>query len=148
MGTWANVLISHLLLVIPMSYPCYYTNVCPHLSQKHVRTHIYTQNHGQCSILYNLQISHIIVVFDHGYIYTTSQVFGQQDFEVFLKNYLMPTKLHLFDPKYSKSSNIVKYVYYLVYIWYTNKCTSDPQLRNTQKSITLIIVSVTQNAFK
>ncbi len=29
-----NVLISHLLLVIPMSYPCHYTNVCPHLSHK------------------------------------------------------------------------------------------------------------------
>ncbi len=38
MGTWGNVFISHLLLVIPMSYPCHYTNVCPHKSQKHVHT--------------------------------------------------------------------------------------------------------------
>ncbi len=36
MGTWGNVLISHLHLVIPMSYQCHYTNVRPHLSN--VRT--------------------------------------------------------------------------------------------------------------
>ncbi len=30
LGTWGNVLIRHLLLVIPMSYPCHYTNLCPH----------------------------------------------------------------------------------------------------------------------
>ncbi len=43
MGTWGNVLISQLLLVIPMSYPCHYTNVCPHLSQRctHTHTHIH-----------------------------------------------------------------------------------------------------------
>ncbi len=45
MGTWGNVLISHLLLVIPMSYPCHYTNLCPHLSQKHAHIHTHTQIH-------------------------------------------------------------------------------------------------------
>ncbi len=39
MGTWGNVLISHLLLVIPMSYLCHYTNWCPYLSQKWAHTH-------------------------------------------------------------------------------------------------------------
>ncbi len=29
MGTWGNVLINHLFLVIPMAYPCHYTNLCP-----------------------------------------------------------------------------------------------------------------------
>ncbi len=32
---------------------------------------------------------------------------------MFLKKSLLLTKLHLFDPKYSKSSDIVKYFYYL-----------------------------------
>ncbi len=38
-GDTENVLINHLLLVIPMSYPCYYTNLCPHKPHKHVHTH-------------------------------------------------------------------------------------------------------------
>ncbi len=33
MGTWGNVLKSHLHLVIPMLYPCHYTHLCPHLTQ-------------------------------------------------------------------------------------------------------------------
>ncbi len=36
-GYTENVLINH-LLVIPMSYPCHYTNLCPHKPHKH--THI------------------------------------------------------------------------------------------------------------
>ncbi len=38
MGTWGNVLINHILLVIPMSYPCHYTNLCPLMSQKRAHT--------------------------------------------------------------------------------------------------------------
>ncbi len=38
-GDTENVLINHLLLVIPMSYPCYYTNLCPHKPHKHAHTH-------------------------------------------------------------------------------------------------------------
>ncbi len=45
MGTWVNVLISHLLLVIPMSYPYHYTNLCPHMSQKRTRAHTHTHTH-------------------------------------------------------------------------------------------------------
>ncbi len=41
-GDTENVLINHLLLVIPMSYPCHYTHLCPHKPQKHAQTH--TQN--------------------------------------------------------------------------------------------------------
>ncbi len=37
-----NVLINHLLLVIPMSYPCHYTNLCPHKPHKHAHTHTYS----------------------------------------------------------------------------------------------------------
>ncbi len=42
MGTWENVFMNHLLLVIPMLYPCHYTNLCPQKSQK-VHTHTHTE---------------------------------------------------------------------------------------------------------
>ncbi len=34
-GDTENVLINHLLFVIPMLYPCHYTNLCPHKPHKH-----------------------------------------------------------------------------------------------------------------
>ncbi len=34
-GDTENVLINHLLLVIPMLYPCHYTNLWPHKPHKH-----------------------------------------------------------------------------------------------------------------
>ncbi len=37
-----NVLINHLLLVIPVSYPCHYTNLCPHKPHK---CHTHTPTH-------------------------------------------------------------------------------------------------------
>ncbi len=42
-GHW-KCLINHLLLVIPMSYPCHYTNLCPHKPHKHAPTH-HTHTH-------------------------------------------------------------------------------------------------------
>ncbi len=44
-GDTENVLINHLLLVIPMSYPCHYTNLCPHKPYKHAPTHTHTHTH-------------------------------------------------------------------------------------------------------
>ncbi len=44
-GDTENVLINHLLLVIPMSYPCHYTNLCPHKPHKHAHTHTHTHIH-------------------------------------------------------------------------------------------------------
>ncbi len=44
-GDTENVLINHLLLVIPMSYPCHYTNLCPHKPHKHAHTHTHTNTH-------------------------------------------------------------------------------------------------------
>ncbi len=41
-GDTENVLINHLLLVIPMLYPCHYTNLCPHKPHKHAHTHTHT----------------------------------------------------------------------------------------------------------
>ncbi len=41
-GDTENVLINHLLLVIPISYPCHYTNLCPHKPHKHAHTHTHT----------------------------------------------------------------------------------------------------------
>ncbi len=38
-GDMGNVLMNHLLLVMPLSYPCHYTNLCPHSSQKRTHTH-------------------------------------------------------------------------------------------------------------
>ncbi len=45
-GDTENVLINHLLLVIPMSYPCHYTNLCPHKPHKHahIHTHMHVKN--------------------------------------------------------------------------------------------------------
>ncbi len=53
-GHTENVLINHLLLVIPMSYPCHYTNLCPHKPHKHAQTHTHT--HTQ-SISLSLSLS-------------------------------------------------------------------------------------------
>ncbi len=50
MGTWVNVLKSHLHLVIPVSYLCHYTNLCPDLSQKRTHTHTHTHTHISHSI--------------------------------------------------------------------------------------------------
>ncbi len=44
-GDTENVLINHLLLVISMSYPCHYTNLCPHKPHKHAHTHTHTHTH-------------------------------------------------------------------------------------------------------
>ncbi len=41
-GDTENVLINHLLLVIPVSYPCHYTNLCLHKPHKHAHTHTHT----------------------------------------------------------------------------------------------------------
>ncbi len=41
-GDTENVLINHLLLAIPMSYPCHNTHLCPHKPHKHARTHTHT----------------------------------------------------------------------------------------------------------
>ncbi len=49
-GDTENVLINHLLLVIPMSYPCHYTNLCPHKPHKHAHTHTHT--HKLNTIIY------------------------------------------------------------------------------------------------
>ncbi len=49
MGTWGNVLINHLLPVIPVSYPCHYTNLCPHMSQQHAHTHTHTDTQSVIS---------------------------------------------------------------------------------------------------
>jgi len=44
-GDTENVLINHLLLVIPMSYPWHYTNLCPHKPHKHAHTHAHAHTH-------------------------------------------------------------------------------------------------------
>ncbi len=44
-GDTENVLINHLLRVIPMSYPCHYTNLCPHKPHKHAHTHTHSHTH-------------------------------------------------------------------------------------------------------
>ncbi len=44
-GDTENVLINHLLLVIPMSYPWHYTNLCPHKPHKHAHTHTHARTH-------------------------------------------------------------------------------------------------------
>ncbi len=46
-GDTENVLINHLLLVIPMSYPCHYTNLCLHKPHKHAHTHTHAHTHAR-----------------------------------------------------------------------------------------------------
>ncbi len=53
MGTWSNILINHLLLVILMSNPCHYTNVCPHKPHKHTHTHTHTHKLLSVPWIYN-----------------------------------------------------------------------------------------------
>ncbi len=53
-GDTENVLINHLLLVIPMSYPCHYTNLCPHKPHKHAHTHTHT-THTHTVVFYGLR---------------------------------------------------------------------------------------------
>ncbi len=45
-GDIGSVLINHLHIVIPLSYPCYYTNLCPRKPQKPVHTHTHTHTHS------------------------------------------------------------------------------------------------------
>ncbi len=65
MGTWVNVLKSHLHLVIPVSYLCHYTNLCPDLSQKRAHTltlslsHTHTHTHTHTySLTLSLSLTH------------------------------------------------------------------------------------------
>ncbi len=46
-GDIGSVLINHLHIVIPLSYPCYYTNLCPHkpLNRPHTPPHTHTHTH-------------------------------------------------------------------------------------------------------
>ncbi len=41
-GDIGSVLINHLHIVIPLSYPCHYTNLCPHKPHKPAHTHTHT----------------------------------------------------------------------------------------------------------
>ncbi len=43
-GDIGSVLINHLHIVIPLSYPCHYTNLCPHKPHKPAHTHTHTHN--------------------------------------------------------------------------------------------------------
>ncbi len=64
-GDTENVLINHLLLVIPMSYPCHYTNLCPHKPHKHAPTHTHThtwQTNMLKYILLNVLSKHLLNV--------------------------------------------------------------------------------------
>ncbi len=62
-GDTENVLINHLLLVIPMSYPCHYTNLCPHKPHKHAHTHTHTH------IYFGLVFPHKNFANTHTHIY-------------------------------------------------------------------------------
>ncbi len=62
-GDTENVLINHLLLVIPMSYPCHYTNLCPHKPHKHAHTHTHTHSGLSFHVL-NSVINHVLFSFN------------------------------------------------------------------------------------
>ncbi len=56
-GDTENVLINHLLLVIPMLYLCHYTNLCPHKPHKHAHTHTLTHTHTHTHTLLPFDVS-------------------------------------------------------------------------------------------
>ncbi len=65
-GDTENVLINHLLLVIPMSYPCHYTNLCTHKPHKHAPPpHTHTKKRISWDIFFQIctcqTCTHIIV---------------------------------------------------------------------------------------
>ncbi len=49
-GDIGSVLIKHLQIVIPLSYPCHYTNLCPHKPHKPAHTHTHTHTHTVCNL--------------------------------------------------------------------------------------------------
>ncbi len=53
-GDIGSVLIKHLQIVIPLSYPCHYTNLCPHKPHKPAHTHTHTHTHTQMLFSYCL----------------------------------------------------------------------------------------------
>ncbi len=54
-GDIGSVLINHLQIVIPLSYPCHYTNLCPH-KPAHTRTHTHTHTHT-ANLLYSIHLT-------------------------------------------------------------------------------------------
>ncbi len=46
-GDIGSVLIKHLQIVIPLSYPCHYTNLCPHKPHKPAHTHTHAHTHAR-----------------------------------------------------------------------------------------------------
>ncbi len=70
-GDTENVLINHLLLVIPMSYPCHYTHLCPHKPHKHAHTHTHTHTHTHMlgfHVLWGLSIDVMVFILYKLYI--------------------------------------------------------------------------------
>ncbi len=59
-----------------------------------------------------LKVSEYILVWL--YVYRAYQMFGNTIFKYFQWSLLCLPRLHLFDEKYSKNSNIVKYYYNLI----------------------------------
>ncbi len=50
-GDIGSVLINHLHIVIPLSYPCHYTNLCPRKPHKPAHTHTHTHTHTDSPVL-------------------------------------------------------------------------------------------------
>ncbi len=68
-GDTENVLINHLLFVIPMSYLWHYTNLCPHKPHKHAHTHTHTHTHT-LSLSHTHTHTHTHWIFSHAHTRT------------------------------------------------------------------------------
>ncbi len=77
-GDTENVLINHLLIVIPMSYPCHYTNLCPHKPHKHAHTHTHTHTHTTHTTHHTLFIAYVGVPHVNGRAFILHTVVVQQ----------------------------------------------------------------------
>ncbi len=151
-GDTENVLINHLLLVIPMSYPCHYTNLCPHKPHKHApthtrthtRTHTHTHTHTQerliaprlCFIQWRAAqvtwhwenlMRNIWVCIEITDLIRRCETWGETCF--------CSQRLHLFDQKYSKNSNIVNYfLQFQIAVFYFKTCHLPPGEESSTKT--------------
>ncbi len=91
-GDTENVLINHLLLVIPMSYPCHYTDLCPHKPQN-MPTHTHTHSHT-LTYTHTLKHSHTLPTHTHTHTHTHNTHTTTHTHIYIYKHTLTHTHLH------------------------------------------------------
>jgi len=110
-GDTENVLINHLLLVIPMSYPCHYTNLCPHKPHKHAHTHTHTHTHTLSKVSDQLNFLSIPVQYSCFYCILKRRVFFQKTLK---RSYQPQTFEWQCAKNFSQWIVLLKYYYFII----------------------------------